>query len=96
MCHVLAGAPPVADGRAGSPAWVTVSNQPNIQSRARGGNKPREAGRREVSGSNASEGIEPRNHYLASAVDFFAERGKQHSRIRKARVGNPTGSESVA
>jgi len=82
MCHGLAGAPPVAVGRAGSPVWVKVSDQPNIQSRTRGGNKPREAGRREVSGYNASEGIEPRKHYLTSAVDFFAERGKQHFRTR--------------
>lgn len=43
--------------------WVKVSHQPSTKSHAQGGNKLGEAGRREVSGCNVSEGIEPRNYY---------------------------------
>ncbi len=46
-----------------SPAWAKASHQPGTKSRMQGGNELHEAGRREVSGFNASEGIEPRNHY---------------------------------
>jgi len=42
-------------------AWVEVSHQPSTKSHIWLGNGPCDAGRREVSGCNASECIEPRN-----------------------------------
>ena len=52
-----------------SPSWAKGSYQPNTKSHVQGGNElneagppaVRRAGRREASGRNASEGIEPRN-----------------------------------
>jgi len=45
----------------GSSSWAKVSHQPNTNSHVQGGNDLNEAERREASGHNASEGIEPRN-----------------------------------
>jgi hypothetical protein len=45
----------------GSPSWAKGSHQPNTESHVQGGNDLNEAGRREASGHNASEGMEPRN-----------------------------------
>jgi len=46
----------------GSLVWVKANHQPNTKSHIWFGNKPYEAGRQEVSGCNASEGIEHRNN----------------------------------
>ena len=43
-----------------SPGRVKVSRRPDTESRTAGGNECCEAGRRDVSDRNASEGIEPR------------------------------------
>jgi hypothetical protein len=44
-----------------SPTWVRVNRPPNTKSHTAFGNKYCDAGKREVSGYNASECIEPRN-----------------------------------
>ena len=65
--------------------WVKVSHQPSTKSHAWGGNELCEAGRREVSGCNESECIEPRNnHRLGGRCPSFGSR--QYSLDRKGEA----------
>ena len=76
--------------------WAKASHQSSTESHAWGGNEPCEAGRREVSGNNASEGIEPRNNHRVGGR-HCSYRGKTVFSKPIWRGGeNPTGSKAVA
>jgi len=64
--------------------WAKVSHQPSTKSHAQGDNELCEAGRREVSGRNESECIEPRNNQrLGGRCPSFGSR--QYSLNREWR-----------
>ncbi len=48
-----------------SPVWIKISHQSSTDSHRRGGNKPSEAGRREVAGSSESKGYLTAPKYLS-------------------------------
>jgi hypothetical protein len=77
--------------QAGSPFWAKGSRQPNTESHIQGGNDLNEAGRREASGHNASEGMEPRNlpSYWRSRL-FMKSQAALFQPIQ-ARLGEPNG-----
>ena len=76
--------------------WTKASHQSSTESHTRGGNEPCEAGRREVSGYNASEGIEPRNNHRVGGR-HCSFRGKTEFSAPLRQDGeNPTGSKAVA
>ena len=76
--------------------WAKVSHQSSTESHTRGGNEPCEAGRREVSGYNASEGIEPRNNHRVGGRHCSFRGKTEFSAPLRQDVENPTGSKAVA
>ena len=76
--------------------WVKASHQSSTKSHAWGGNEPCEAGRREVSGYNASEGIEPRNNQRVGGRPCSCRGKTEFSAPLRQDVENPTGSKAVA
>ena len=76
--------------------WAKVSHQSSTESHARGGNKPCEAVRREVSGYNASEGIEPRNNQRVGGRSCPYSGKTAFSASLRQDGASPTGSKAVA
>ena len=80
--------------------WVTGSLRPSTKPHAGNGNRPCEAGEREVSGFNVSECIEPRNITVSRKSRCFSFSSRQHSQGRKVCAyimrpiaGTPTKSQ---
>jgi len=65
--------------------WVRVSHQPSTKPHAWNGNRPCEAGVREVSGFNVSECIQPRNITLSRKSRCFSYGRRQHSLCRSVQ-----------
>ena len=76
--------------------WTKVSHQSSTESHTRGGNKPCEAVRREVSGYNASEGIEPRNNQRVGGRPCSCSGKTAFSASLRQDGASPTGSKAVA
>jgi hypothetical protein len=72
--------------------WVTGSLRPSTKSHAGNGNRPCEAGRREVSGFNVSECIEPRNLTTSRKSRCLSFGSRQYSLGRPVRevIERPT------
>lgn len=77
-------------------AWAKVSRQPITESYMCLGNKPYEAKTREISGCNASEGIERRNnHCVGGRYCSFGSRQNSYSRKWQGDK-SPTASKATA
>jgi hypothetical protein len=77
-------------------AWVKVSRQPITEPYICLGNKPYEANAREISGCNASEGIERRNNpCVGGRYCSFSSRQNSYGRKRQGDK-SPTASKTTA